>query len=165
MQRVASRAWRAENFVMAETYSSLYVHFVFSTKDRQPMLRAGLRKRVWRYIGGIVREEEMKAIEIGGTADHIHALVSVAPTVAPAEVVKIVKSKSSKWINESLGLPCRFEWQEGYGAFSVSCSQVDKIVDYIRNQERHHGKKSFQEEYLGFLKKHGIEYDGRYIWS
>jgi putative transposase len=95
----------------------------------------------------------------------IHALLSVASTMAPADVVKTLKGNSSKWINESLGLPCRFEWQEGYGAFSVSCSQIDKIVAYIRNQEEHHRKKSFQQEYLGFLKKHRIAYDERYIWS
>ena len=131
---------------MAETYSSLYVHFVFSTKDRQPTLRPDLRNRIWRYIGGIARKAETKAIEIGGTADHIHALVSMAPTMAPADIVKILKGNSSKWINQSLGLPCRFEWQEGYGAFSVSCSQIDRIVAYIRNQEQHHRKKSFQQE-------------------
>jgi putative transposase len=150
---------------MAETYASLYVHFVFSTKDRQPTLRPDLRERIWRYIGGIARKEEMKAIEIGGTADHIHALLSLAPTMAPADVVKILKGNSSKWINESLGLPSRFEWQEGYGAFSVSCSQIDKIVAYIRNQEERHRRKSFQQEYLSFLKKHRIAYDERYIWS
>ncbi len=150
---------------MAQTYASLYVHIVFSTKDRQPTLRADLRERIWRYLGGIARREEMKAIEIGGTADHVHVLLSTAPTVAPAEAAKVLKANSSKWINESLGMPCRFEWQEGYGAFSVGCSQIDKTVAYIRSQEQHHRKKSFQEEYLGFLKKHKIEYDPRYIWS
>jgi REP element-mobilizing transposase RayT len=150
---------------MAETYASLYIHLVFSTKDRQPTLRADLRERVWRYLGGIARKEEMKAIEIGGAADHIHALLSLAPTMAPATVAQALKGNSSKWINETLGLPCRFEWQEGYGAFSVGVSQIDRTVEYIRNQERHHRKKSFQEEYLGFLKKHKIEYDERYIWS
>lgn len=150
---------------MAETYASLYVHLVFSTKYREPIMRPDLRPRLWRYLGGIAREEEMKAIEVGGTADHIHALLSLAPTMAPATVAQRLKGNSSRWINESLGLPCRFEWQEAYGAFSVSCSQIDKIVAYIRNQEQHHRKKTFQEEYLGFLKKHKIEYDERYIWS
>jgi REP element-mobilizing transposase RayT len=150
---------------MAQTYSSLYVHLVFSTKDRQPTLRLDLRDRVWRYLGGIAREENMKPIEIGGTADHIHALLSLAPTMAPATVVKNLKANCSKWINESLGLPSRFEWQEGYGAFSVGCSRIDKTVAYIRNQLQHHQKKSFQQEYLGFLKKHKIEYDDRYIWT
>lgn len=149
---------------MAQTYSSLYVHLVFSTKDRQPTLRADIRERVWSYLGGIARAGEMKAIEIGGAADHIHALLSLAPTMAPAAVAKMLKGNCSKWINESLGLPCRFEWQEGYAAFSVSCSQVDKIVTYIRNQEQHHRTKSFQQEYLGFLKKHRIQFDERYIW-
>jgi REP element-mobilizing transposase RayT len=150
---------------MAEIYASLYVHLVFSTKDRQPTLRADLREQIWRYLGGIARKEEMKAIEIGGTADHIHALLSLAPTMAPATVAQVLKGNSSKWINETLGLPTRFQWQEGYGAFSVSCSQIEKTVAYIRNQEQRHRRKSFQEEYLGFLKKHGIEYDERYIWS
>jgi REP element-mobilizing transposase RayT len=129
------------------------------------MLRPDFRKRIGRYIGGIARKEGMRAIEIGGAADPIHALLSMAPTMAPADVVKILKGNSSKWINESLGLPCRFEWQEGYGAFSVSCPQIDRIVAYIRAQEQPHRKKSFQQEYLGFLKKHKIEYDERYIWS
>jgi REP element-mobilizing transposase RayT len=150
---------------MAQTYASLYVHVVFSTKDREPLLRADLRERIWRYLGGIARKEKMKAIEIGGTADHIHGLISYAPTMAAATIVQILKGNCSKWINDSLGLPCRFEWQEGYGAFSVSCSQIDRTIAYIRGQERHHHKKSFQEEYLGFLKKHKIEYDERYIWS
>jgi len=150
---------------MAETYSSLYVHVVFSTKGRQPTMRSDLRQRIWAYLGGIARGEEMKAIEVGGTADHIHALLSLAPTVAPAMVVKSLKGNSSKWSNETLGLPYRFEWQEGYGAFSVGWSQIDRTVAYIQNQERHHRKKSFQEEYLGFLKRHKIEYDERYIWS
>ena len=150
---------------MAETYASLYVHLVFSTKDRQPTLHADFRERIWRYLGGIARGEEMRAIEVGGAADHIHALLSLAPTLAPATVAKLLKGNSSKWINESLDLPTRFEWQEGYGAFSVGVSQIDRTVTYIRDQEQHHRKKSFQEEYLGFLKKHGIQYDERYIWS
>jgi putative transposase len=150
---------------MAETYASLYFHLVFSTKDRQPTLRAEDRERVWRYIGGIARKEEMKAMEVGGTADHIHALLSLAPTMAPATVAQILKGSSSKWINEALGLPTRFEWQEGYGAFSVSYSQIDKTIAYIRDQERHHRRKSFQQEYLGFLKRHRIKYDERHIWS
>ncbi len=138
---------------------------VFSTKDRQPVLRVDIRERVWRYIGGIAREQKIKAIEIGGTADHIHTLLSVAPTMAPSGIVKSLKANSSKWINQTLQLPTHFEWQEGYGAFSVSYSQVDKIVSYIRQQENHHRGKSFQQEYLGFLKRHKIEYDERYIWT
>jgi REP element-mobilizing transposase RayT len=164
-QKIASPAGTAENHGMAQTYTSLYLHIVFSTKDREPVLRPDFRERVWRYVGGIARKEKIKAIEIGGTADHVHALLSVAPTMAPASIVQTLKGNTSKWINESLGLPCRFEWQEGYGAFSVSYSQIDKTVAYIQNQERHHRRKTFQEEYLGFLKKHRIEYDERYIWT
>jgi REP element-mobilizing transposase RayT len=150
---------------MANTYASVYLHVVFSTKDRQPVLAAESHVRLWRYLGGIARKEKMKAIEVGGTADHVHALLSLRPTMAPADAVQILKGNSSKWINGTLRLPGRFEWQEGYGAFSVSYSQIDKIVGYIRDQERHHRRKSFQEEYLGFLRKHKIEYDERYIWG
>ena len=150
---------------MGQTYASLYVHLVFSTKNREPAIHPDIRKRVWRYLGGIARKEKMKAIEVGGTADHVHALLSLKPTIAPATIVQILKGNSSKWINETLRLPFRFEWQEGYGAFSVSCSQIDKTVAYIRNQETHHHRKSFQEEYLGFLKKHHVEYDERYVWA
>ena len=150
---------------MAQTYASLYVHFVFSTKDREPTLRADVRPRVWRYLGGIVRNEKMKPIEIGGTADHVHALISMPPTIAPAVVIKTLKGNASKWINEMLGFPTRFEWQEGYGAFSLGISQLDKTVAYIQRQEEHHRKKSFQEEYLAFLKRHKIDFDERYIWT
>lgn len=150
---------------MSQTYASLYIHLVFSTKNREPLLTADSRPQVWRYLGGIARKEKIKALEIGGTADHIHALLSITPSIAPAEVAQVLKGNSSKWINESLGLPGRFQWQEAYGVFSVSFSQIDRISAYIRNQELHHRKKSFQEEYLQFLKRHRIDYDERYIWT
>jgi putative transposase len=129
---------------MAQTYISIYLHFVFSTKDREPSIPAHLRERVWRYLGGIARKEKLTPIEIGGTSNHIHALISVTTTIDPAAIVQTLKGNSSKWMNDSLKLPTRFSWQEGYAAFSVSYSQIDKTVAYIKNQEERHGRKSFQ---------------------
>ena len=150
---------------MANTTVSLYSHVVFSTKDRMPVLSPEWRGRLWAYLGGIARENDMKALEIGGVADHVHLLISMPAILATAKAVQLLKGNSSKWINETLNLPCRFQWQEGYGAFSVGVSQITATRNYIKNQNEHHRIKSFQEEYRAFLKKHGIECDERFLWK
>jgi putative transposase len=150
---------------MGQTYTSLYVHIIFSTKNREPVLHDGLREKLWAYIGGIARKEEVVAMGVGGTNDHIHALLSTGPTVAAAKITQTIKTNSSKWINETAQVRRRFAWQEGYGAFSVSYSQIDRTLAYIQNQAKHHRRKSFQEEYLKFLVKHKVKYDERYIWE
>jgi len=150
---------------MANTYTSLNVHITFSTKDRTPIINPDWQEKLWAYLGGIARKYKMKTLEIGGVADHLHMPVSLPPNLAPAKAVQLLKGNSSKWINENFAGPYRFHWQEGYGVFSVSVSQIESTKKYIRNQNEHHRKKSFQEEYITLLKKHGVEYDERYLWD
>jgi REP element-mobilizing transposase RayT len=139
------------------------MHCTFSTNDRYPFITEDLEGRLWPYLGGIARENRMKALAIGGTADHLHALLSLPGMMSFAKAVQLIKGGSSKWVHESFAGQRKFAWQEGYGAFSVSASQVGKTIDYINNQKEHHRKKSFGEEFLELLKKHGIEYDSRYV--
>jgi putative transposase len=149
---------------VSHAYVSNLMHCTFSTKARQPFIDSDLEARLWPYLGGIARENKMKALAIGGTVDHIHALLSLPGMMSFAKAVQLIKGGSSKWVNETIPRQRKFEWQEGYGAFSVSVSQVAKTVAYINNQKEHHRKKSFQEEFLELLQKHGIEYDERYVF-
>jgi len=128
------------------------------------MIAPELRERLWPFMGGIARQNQMKAIEIGGVADHIHILLSLPSTVSIAKAVQLIKGGSSKWVHETFPEHRLFNWQAKYGAFGVSVSQLDRIIQYIRNQEEHHRKMSFQE-FLALLKKHRIEYDERYLWE
>jgi putative transposase len=150
---------------MANTYSSLFYHVVFSTKNRIAFIRPEIEARVWAYIGGIARKHKMTTIQVGGVDDHIHALVLAPPILAPAEIAKRLKRDSSKWIHETFANLQDFAWQDGYGAFTVSKSNVPVVVSYILNQRAHHQTQSFQDEYLEFLQKHGVEYDERYLWG
>jgi putative transposase len=146
------------------SYISSYFHFVFSTKDRRPLITPALRERLWPYLGGIAREHKMKAIEIGGVADHVHMLLSLPATLTPAKAMQLIKGGSSKCVHDTFPEQHLFAWQEKYGAFSVSVSQLDQIVHYIQGQPAHHRKQPFQEEFLALLKKHHVEYDERYLW-
>jgi len=129
------------------------------------MIDPELESRLWPYLGGIARENRIKAISIGGTADHLHGLLSLPATMSFAKAVQLIKGGSSKWIHDNFSKHRKFEWQEGYGAFSVSASQVKRTMAYIQNQKEHHRRKSFQEEFLEFLIKHGVEYDPRYLFG
>ena len=150
---------------MANSYASLFIHAVFSTHNREPVLNSNLRKRLWAYMGGIARENKIKAVSIGGTLDHAHILISIPPIVPVAKAVQLIKGGSSKWVHENFNLLRNFAWQEGYGAFSLGASQVDEVATYIARQEDHHRVRSFQEEYLSFLKEHRVEYDERCVWG
>jgi REP-associated tyrosine transposase len=150
---------------MANTYASLFYHIVFSTKNRIEFIRPEIEERVWAYIGGIARKHKMTAIQIGGVEDHIHALLMAPPTLAPSEIAKYLKGDSSKWIHEEFHDLRHFGWQDEYGAFSVSKSNVPSVVKYIQDQREHHKTQTFQDEYLEFLKKHGVGYDERYLWG
>jgi REP element-mobilizing transposase RayT len=149
---------------MAHTFTSLLSHVIFSTKDRVPSLTPDLRPEMLAYVGGIVRKLHGKVIESNARPDHVHCLLSLPPTLAVAEALRVLKSNSSLWVHETRH-GAAFAWQTGYGAFSVSQSHVPTVVKYIRDQERHHRKVSFQEEFIAFLKRHGIAYDERYIWE
>lgn len=150
---------------MANTYTSLYYHIVFSTKNRLAWITPEIEERVWAYIGGIARHHRMTAIQIGGIEDHIHALVLAPPVLAPSQMAQYLKGDSSKWIHEEFPDLRGFAWQEGYGAFTVSKANVEGSVRYIQNQREHHQTQTFQEEYLEFLQRQGIDYDERYLWG
>ena len=147
------------------SYVSSYYHCVFSTKERRPLIPSSLRDRLWPFLGGIARNNEMKAIEIGGVQDHVHVLLSLPSTLSVAKALQLIKGGSSKWVHDTFPEHRRFRWQIKYGAFSVSVSQLDKIIQYIKNQEEHHRKMTFQDELLALLKRPGISYDERYIWE
>jgi putative transposase len=148
---------------MANTYSSLYYHIIFSTKNRVGFINPEIENRVWAYIGGVARKHKMTALQIGGVEDHIHALVISPPVYSPSQIVQLLKGDSSKWIHQEFPALSDFTWQDGYGAFTVSKSNIPEVIEYIKNQREHHHTKSFQEEYLEFLQKHEIEYDERYV--
>jgi len=140
------------------------MHCTFSTKERYPFIDSDLEQRLWPYVGGIARENRMTALAIGGTADHLHALLSLPGMMSFAKAVQLIKGGSSKWIHDKFPSRKTFAWQEGYGAFSVSASQVPKTIAYINNQKEHHRRKSFEEEFIELLQKHGIEYDSRHVF-
>ena len=149
---------------MSHSYVSNLMHCTFSTKDRYPAIDSELESRLWPYLGGIAKENRMKALAIGGTADHLHALLSLPGMMSFSRAVQLIKGGSSKWIHDTFANQKKFAWQEGYGAFSVSVSQAPKTIAYINNQKEHHRKKTFREEFLELLTKHGIEYDQRYVF-
>ncbi len=150
---------------MANTYTSLHYHIVFSTKNRIPYIKPEIEQRVWEYLGGVVRHHKMTALQVGGVDDHIHALIMAPPTIAPSQIAQYLKGESSKWIHETFPTLRAFAWQEGYGAFTVSRSGLEAVVSYIQRQRAHHQQKDFQAEYLDFLQRHGVEYDERYVWG
>jgi REP element-mobilizing transposase RayT len=149
--------------IMAHTYVSQLVHCVFSTKNRMNTIRDELRPELWSYIGGIARTNKMKAIAVGGTANHVHVLLSLPATVPLAKAMQLVKGGSSKWLHDKTG--SRFEWQDSYGAFTVGVSQVKATIDYINSQAEHHAKRDFEDEFREFLKRHGIVFDEKYAFG
>ena len=149
---------------MSHTYCSSLFHCVFSTKERRRTIAPELQDRLWAYMGGIAREHEMKALAVGGVEDHVHLLLSLPSTLTIAVAMRAIKGGSSHWMHETCALP-QFEWQEGYGAFSIGTAQVGVTLAYIAGQKEHHKKHDFQAEFVAILKKHGIEYDPRYVWG
>ena len=150
---------------MADTFSSLNVHAVFSTKNREPLLVDEIKERLWAFMGGIAKQNEIKPLCIGGVADHVHPLLSLPTTLSVAKAIQLIKGGSSAWIHETFTPLRHFSWQSGYGAFTVSVSHIDQTIAYIQNQAEHHRLKSFQEEYVNFLKKHGIRFEEQYLWD
>lgn len=141
------------------------MHYVFSTKDRSKIITPELKERLWPYMGGIARENKMRALTVGGTVDHVHILLSIPSTMPFAKAIQLIKGNSSKWISDTFPGLRNFAWQEGYGAFSISVSGIDETIAYIQSQDEHHRKRTFQEEFVAFLRKHKIAYDERYIWG
>ena len=147
---------------MAQTLTNLLMHVVFSTKNREPKISTDLKPNLLAYIGGIIRELDGKLLAADGTSDHVHLLMRLPPKLSLADGLRVIKANSSRWVRETHK---QFRWQTGYAAFSVSESSVPEVARYIRAQEKHHRRVSFQEELMAFLKKHGIEYDERYLWE
>ena len=147
---------------MSDTFSNLSVHVVFSTKDRIPMMTKRVRKRVFPYIGGVIRGLGGTVIAIGGMPDHAHLVARLPTNMCVADFVRKVKANSSRWMNER-DTQMKFGWQSGYGAFSISQSVVSSVAQYVRNQERHHRSRSFEDEMKMLLTRHGIDFGERYL--
>ncbi len=148
---------------MSTTLTNLLIHIIFSTKERKPLISDQYRKRLYAYMGGIIRSEGAEPLAIGGTADHIHLVAKIKSSHALADLVRKIKANSSKWINENNLINDRFAWQNGYGGFSVSASQIEKVRSYIENQAQHHKKKTFKDELNEILAKHGVDYEPQYL--
>ena len=150
---------------MPNTYTQIYIHVIFAVQGRQNLIHKGWRNELYKYITGIVRENNQKLYIINGVADHVHILLSLRPAIAISELIRDIKAGSSKWINDKQFIKGKFRWQEGYGAFSYGQSQLPRVIKYIKNQEEHHRKKSFQEEYIEFLEKYEVDYKERFLFD
>jgi len=150
---------------MGQSLVKNYIHIVFSTKNRVPLIHQPCEDELYRYLGGICKNMECHPIKIGGYTDHIHILCMLSKKVALIKLVEEVKSHSSKWMKTKDKSLENFYWQDGYGAFSVNPSEIDEVITYIANQQEHHKKVTFEDEYRAFLKKYKVEYDERYVWE
>lgn len=151
---------------MPQSLAQIYLHLVFSTKDRQPFLHGAIeRSRMHSYLIGTCQNLECPSIVVGGVEDHVHILCRFGRSISVSDLIRELKRESSKWFKDEFPLMQEFYWQSGYGAFSVSASQLELVTEYIRRQEEHHRKVSFQDEFRMLLKKHGLEWDERYVWD
>jgi putative transposase len=150
---------------MSHTFINSLHHCVFSTKERRSLITPELQRRLFQYMGGIMRENKIKLLAAGGISDHVHLLISMPATISISKAMQLMKGGSSKWIHETFAEHRLFEWQEGYGAFSIGVGDVERTINYINNQAEHHGKMDFKTEFRAFLKKHEIKYDERYIFD
>jgi putative transposase len=149
---------------MPNTYTQIHIHLVFAVKYRDAVISPSWKEELYKYITGIVQNNTHKLLIINGMPDHVHLLIGLRPKQALSDLVREIKSNSSKWINEKRFLKTKFEWQEGFGAFSYGKTELSKIIKYIENQEEHHSEKSFKEEYLDFLKAFQIEFEEQYVF-
>jgi REP element-mobilizing transposase RayT len=147
-----------------QSFVSLHCHLVFSTKNRHPWITADVQPRLFEYLGGIARGQGAALVAAGGMPDHVHLLVSLNKTVAVADLLRELKSESSRWLHEAMPSLSHFAWQTGYGAFAVSFSETDRVKAYLAAQPEHHRQRTFKEEFLALLARHQIEYDERYLW-
>ncbi|MFH6961115.1 IS200/IS605 family transposase [Flavobacterium plurextorum] len=150
---------------MANTYSQLYIHIVFAVKGRQNLISKKSKDEIYKYITGIITHQKQKLIAINGMPDHIHILVGIKPNISISDLVRDIKSSSSKFINEQKWINGKFEWQTGFGAFSYGHSQLTSVIKYIENQEEHHKTKTFKEEYITFLKLFNIDFKNEFIFD
>jgi REP element-mobilizing transposase RayT len=150
---------------MGHTYANVLLHVVFSTKDRAPTIRDTFRVRLYEYMAGVARNEFGRALSIGGTADHVHGLLSIGTDRAIGDIMSKWKSLSSGWAHQTIADAKDMAWQTGYGAFSVSQSKVAAVSRYIEEQAEHHKKRTFEEEFVALLKRHGIDFDAAHVWD
>ncbi|HED06738.1 MAG TPA: IS200/IS605 family transposase [Ignavibacteria bacterium] len=150
---------------MANTFTQINIHLIFAVQGRENILRNSFRENLFKYIYGILRESKQYPLAVNGYLDHVHAFFELNPINSVSDIARIVKANSSKWINENKFVRNKFHWQKGYGAFSYSRSQRDNVIKYIMEQEKHHKKKTFREEYLEFLKAFNVKYDERYLFK
>ncbi len=147
------------------THHGILLHVIFSTKYRRRYLHDAWREEVFAYIGGTVKDHKAALLKAGGIEDHVHLLLRIHPEFAISKTIQLLKTNASKWINEERKLPGRFQWQRGYGAFSVSQSMAEVVKAFISNQRAHHAQQTFEREYIGFLDKHKIQYDPKYVFE
>lgn len=150
---------------MANTYTQIYIQVVFAVSGRQNLIPSEYKEELHKYISGIVSNQHQKLIAINSMPDHVHILIGLKPDIALSSLVGEIKASSSRFINEQRWLRGKFNWQEGFGAFSHAHSQLSDVINYIKNQERHHARSSFREEYLMFLKKFNVDFDGKYVFE
>ena len=150
---------------MANTYTQIHIQVIFAVQNRQALIQKAWKEELYKYMTGIVQNNNHKMLQINGMPDHIHFLVGLRPSQSLSDLMKVVKGDSSEWVNKKKFAKYRFSWQAGYGAFSYAKSQVPKVIEYIQNQEEHHRKKTFMEEYIAFLDDFEIEYDERFIFK
>lgn len=151
--------------IVANTYTKVYIHIVFTVEGRQNLIPKEHKEELHKYITGIIQNKGQKVIAINSMPDHIHILIGVKPNISLSDLVRDTKANSSKFINEKNWVMGRSSWQEGFGAFSYSHSQLDTVINYIRNQEKHHSRKSFRDEYIGLLRKFDVQYDAKYLFN
>lgn len=150
---------------MANTYSQIYVQVVFAVQWREGLINSTWKDELYKYITGIVKNSNQKLLAINGVSDHVHILLNIKPNIALSDLVRDIKANSSRFINEKKFVKGKFNWQEGFGAFSYSISQLDDVIEYIQRQEEHHKKTSFKDEYLKHLKRFQVEYDEKYVFD
>jgi putative transposase len=150
---------------LAGSFTSLYYHLIFSTKNRQPLISPDLRERLWEYMGGVLHHHGCSPVIIGGTADHAHVLCVIGKEQTVAAAVRDLKTNSSRWVHETFPELASFAWQEGYAAFTLHSGLLERARKYIAEQEAHHRQQTFQEEFVAFLRRHGVPYDERYLWG
>jgi REP element-mobilizing transposase RayT len=149
---------------MGQSLVKNYLHIVFSTKNRKPLIDENIENELYSYLAGICNKLECYPIKVGGYTNHVHVLCNLSKKMALVKLMEELKSHSSKWIKTKGAKYSNFYWQDGYGAFSVNPREVEIVVKYIENQKEHHRKKSFQEEFLAFLEKYNVEFDEKYVW-
>lgn len=150
---------------MSSTYSQIYIQIVFAVKGRQSLIQQSWEEELYKYVTGIIQNKGQKMLAINGMLDHIHIFIGLKPSCCLSDLVREIKKASNVFINEKKFCPFKFEWQEGYGAFSYSHSALDNVIGYIANQKEHHRKKSFKEEYVDFLKKFAVDYKEEYLFE